>query len=140
MDSGIERQLRKIRKKGRTTEADLHRFEQEYRRETARRFGKIVLTENWMLRESGMAACVLPLKEIVWVYHMPKISKRFGDYYDIHLCFRNGARFLLDCYPGALSPIMKLLAERCPNAQFDEYSWKRKREWKEEAKQWRTFQ
>jgi len=119
------------------TKADLGCFEQEYLQAEPLRLGKVILTESWMYSANG---CLLPLKEVVWINYVEKLSRRqfYNSHYYIRLYFRNGARFCFDIQVTGLNYMLKLLAERCPNAEFGTYTWKRKRAWKQSAKQWRA--
>jgi len=133
---------RRSMKDFRVDEKAICRFEQEYRHGERRRIGKSVITEHWLFSYYAASTCLLPLKDVVWVYgNMLKSRTPTGEYWVcvVKLHFRNGTMLQVKRDKISLDRIMSEFAERCPQAQFG-YSEERERAWKEEAKRWRISQ
>ena len=117
------------------------RFEREYRYGDRVRFGKIVLTKNWLFSNDASMTCILPLGEAVWIYgaSQEQAGGRGGTVtaHFIKVHFRNGLAVNVSCNKYNIGQAMRAFAQRCPKAQFGYYDG-REREWKEGAKQWRS--
>jgi hypothetical protein len=116
------------------------RFEREYRLGDRKRFGKVVLTDNWLLSYTLSATCLLPLREAAWIYgateerNNPQTGTVKVHYVKVH--FRNGIALKVACDKLNFGSATHAFAQRCPQALFGFYDG-REREWKEEAKRWR---
>ena len=137
-NSRLGRRMREYR----VDEENMRQFEREYLRGPRKRYEKIVLTDHWLYSHSFMATCLLPLKEVVWVYgsYPPGENGRYVGGFVAVAHFSNGAVMRITCSRYTLDRAIGELAERCPQARFEEYSKERKNAWKERAKQWRISQ
>ena len=132
--------LRRNMRGYRVGEEELRHFEQEYLRGPRKRYEKVVLTDHWLYSRSVAATCLLPLREAAWIYGIYPPADGPGSGYTVGVHFSNGAVLRITCRRFTLDRAIGELAERCPQARFEEYTKERKHAWKERVKQWHSSQ
>jgi len=95
----------------------------------------------------------LPLHKLAWVWDekdnhsLGAVGAHLSQFtYRIHLHFRNGKEHVIRFTESDLKQgrdrrdaILQTLRERCPQASFDDYSLRRRRQWKRDVRQWRKM-
>ena len=115
----------------------LEGFDREYR-QARESFGKAELTENWVFSRAVGKTCVLPLREVVWLYE--KIVRHYtngipsGTTYTIELCFSDKGRLSLTSKRKQAVGALEAIAARCPRALLG-HSPEREQAWKKDYTQ-----
>ena len=92
-------------------------FAQE--RPGAKRYGKLVITDNWVYDTAFFAPALLPLKEVVWLEKGYDNGGRYtSTRFWVRLHFKNGMTHELKCEFEEQDKLMELLNRRCHEAKF----------------------
>ncbi len=119
------------------SEMAMHNFDMEYQRGHDT-FGKVELTEHWLLNRLAGATCLLPLKEVVWVYQ--RVVKNYtngiysGSTYTVELYFSDKGTLTLQSKRKAVEGTMDSIIARCPYALVG-HSPERAKAWKDDYTQ-----